>query len=225
MFKLKCRKINHLLTSFPSNFYILADDLYNTYYHFNLVQQQKGQIIVPGKRVKNYTVVKIISEGDEIVKINKPHKCPNYIPREEWNNLPQSILLRRISYQYQTKDGIETAILYTTIVDETIEKAEIILKYTSRWDIEICIRETKTLMDINVLRSKTPDMLAKELIASLIAYNFVRYFISKSVENTDFSPQRNIFYECTPTNHTILLDKKGRVFNRWSCGRNRKIEI
>jgi hypothetical protein len=145
-FELGSRKISELELVLPmiknmqANDLLLADDLYNTYYHFNLVQQQKGQIIVPGKRLRNYTVVKIISEGDEIVKINKPHKCPNYIPQAEWENLPKSILLRRISYQYQTKDGIETAILYTTIVDETIEKAEIILKYTSRWDIEICIR-------------------------------------------------------------------------------------
>jgi len=80
------------------------------------------------------------------------------------------------------------------LLDERIEKSEIVLKYTTRWDIEICIREIKTLMDINVLRAKSPDMLRKELTASLIAYNFVRYIIAKSVENTDFSPQRDIFY-------------------------------
>ena len=204
---------------------LLADDLYNTYYHFCLIRKQKAQIIVPGKRDRNYNVVKIISKGDEIVRINKPQKRPNYVSEEEWATLPKDILLRRISYEYQTKDGFETAILYTTILDTNIDKTEIVLKYTTRWDIEICIREIKTLMDINVLRSKSPDMIIKELIASLIAYNFVRYIIAKSVENTDFSPQRSIFYECTPTNRTILLDKRGRVFNRWSSGRNRKNEV
>jgi len=204
---------------------LLADDLYNTYYHFCQILHQKAHIIVPGKRGRNYTVEKVLSNGDEIVKINKPKQRPEYVSKEEWSNLPGQMLLRRISYQYQTKDGLETAILYTTILNEKIEKTEIILKYTTRWDIEICIRETKTLMDINVLRAKSPDVMEKELTASLIAYNFVRYLIAKSVENTDFSPQRNIFYECTPTNRTILLDKKGRVFNRWSSGRNRKAEV
>jgi len=229
-FALGNRKISELelvlpmLNKMQADDLLLADDLYNTYYHFCLIQRQKAHIIVPGKRDRNYTVIKTLSEGDEIVKIKKPKKRPDYVSEEEWKNLPKDILLRRISYKYQTKDGLETAILYTTIVDEKIEKTEIVLKYTSRWDIEICIRETKTLMDINVLRAKSPDMLEKELTASLIAYNFVRYIIAKSVENTDFSPQRNIFYECTPTNRTILLDKKGRVFNRWSSGRNRKTE-
>jgi len=230
-FALGNRKISELelvlpmLKKMQANDLLLADDLYNTYYHFCLIQQQKAHIIVPGKRNRNYTVIKIISEGDEIVQINKPKNQPDYVSKEEWDNLPKDILLRRISYQYQTKDGLETAILYTTITDETIEKTEIVLKYTSRWNIEICIREIKTLMDINVLRAKSPDMLEKELTASLIAYNFVRYIIAKSVENTDFSPQRNIFYECTPTHCSILLDKKGRVFNRWSSGRNRKTEV
>jgi len=214
-----------MLKAMQADDLLLADDLYNTYYHFYLIRQQKAHIIVPGKRDRNYTVVKTVSDGDEIVKINKPHKRPDYVSKEEWKNLPKDMLLRRISYNYQTKAGLETAILYTTIVDQTIEKTEIILKYTSRWDIEICIREIKTLMDINVLRAKSPDMLKKELIASLIAYNFVRYMIAKSVEKTDFSPKRNIFYECTPTNCAILLDKKGRVFNRWSSGRSRKTEV
>jgi hypothetical protein len=225
------RKVSELELVLPMinkmqvNDLLLADDLYNTYYHFYLIKQQQAHIIVPGKRDRNYTVEKIISEGDEIVKINKPKQHPDYVSKEEWKSLPKNMLLRRISYKYQTKDGLETAILYTTILDEKIEKTAIVLKYTSRWDIEICIREIKTLMDINVLRAKSPDMLKKELLASIIAYNFVRYLIAKSVENTDFSPQRNIFCECTPTNRTILLDKKGRVFNRWSSGRNRKTKV
>lgn len=204
---------------------LLSDDLYNTYYHFHVIRQQKADMIVPGKRDRNYTVIKVLSEGDEIVKINKPKKRPDYLSKEEWQILPKEMVLRRISYNYQTKNGLERAVLYTTILDKKIEKTDIVLKYTTRWDIEICIRETKTLMDINVLRAKTPDMLEKELIASLIAYNFVRYMIAQSVEKTDFSPQRNIFYECTPINRSILLDKRGRVFNRWSSGRNRKAEV
>ena len=230
-FELGSRKISELVLVMPmlkkmqADDLLLADDLYNTYYHFCLIQQQMAHIIVPGKRDRNYTVVKIISDGDEIVEIKKPKQKPEYVSQEDWANLPNSMLLRRISYKYQTKDGLQAAILYTTIMNEEIEKTEIILKYTTRWDIEICIREIKTLMDINVLRAKSPEMLKKELIASLIAYNFVRYIIAKSVENTVFSPQRNIFYECAPTNRTILLDKKGRVFNRWSSGRNRKTEV
>jgi hypothetical protein len=132
------------------------------------------------------------------------------------------MLLRRISYKYPTKEGMETAVLYTTLLSERIEKTEIILKYTTRWDIEICIREVKTLMDINVLRAKTSDMLEKELAAALIAYNLVRHLIYRAAQKGDFPSKKNIFRQCSPFNHPILLDRKGRVFHHWSPGRNRK---
>ena len=64
-----------------------------------------------------------------------------------------------------------------------------------RWDIEISIREIKTLMDINVFRSKSKDMLLKKLHIALIAYNIVWKLIaeSASVDIVGFSPQDNIF--------------------------------
>ncbi|MDR2361441.1 MAG: hypothetical protein LBD91_01780, partial [Prevotellaceae bacterium] len=54
-----------------------------------------------------------IAEGDEIVRIEQPEKRPDYISREEWDNLPKDMLLRRISYKYPTKEGMETAVLYS----------------------------------------------------------------------------------------------------------------
>jgi len=88
-----------------------------------------------------------------------------------------------------------------------------------RWDIEISIREVKTIMDINVLRSKSRAMLYKELLIALTAYNLVRKVIAKSADTVGISPKKDIFQECTPFNRPILLDKKGRVFFKWSPGR------
>jgi hypothetical protein len=223
-FALGNRQQSELLLTIPmireleENSLLLADDLYNTYYHFCLTKQQKCHIIVPGKRSRNYKVVRDISDNDQIVEVSKTVR-PDYVSKEEWKSLPDKILLRRIEYTYPTKSGLESAILYTTIVDEKITSAEIVAKYTMRWDIEICIREIKTLMDINVLRSKSRDMLYKELLISLTAYNMVRKVIAKSADKVGFSPQEDIFQKCNPLGRNILLDKKGRVFFKWSPGR------
>jgi hypothetical protein len=105
------------------------------------------------------------------------------------------------------------------LINEEITTTDIVLKYTGRWDIEISIREIKTLMDINVGRSKMPEMLQKELDGSLTAYNMVRKIIAYSTDKADFFPQEDIFQKCTQISRPILLDKKGRVFHRWSAGR------
>ena len=197
---------------------LLADDLYNSYYHFSLILSRKAHIIVPGKRERNYTVVKELSETDQIVEIRKT-KCPLYLDKKEWAQVPDTLWLRRISYMYPTKNGSEECVLFTTILDENIKEIEIILKYSTRWEIEISIREIKTLMDINVLRSKSRDMMGKELAVALTAYNLIRKVIAQSADNVGFSPQEDIFQKCTPFSRPILMDKKGRVFYRWSTGR------
>jgi len=178
----------------------------------------KCHIIVPAKRYRNYKIIRKINENDQIIEISKTNH-PHYVSKEEWQELPDTILLRRITYTYPTKNGIETAVLYTTIVDEKITAAEIITKYTMRWDIEISIREIKTIMDINVLRSKSREMLFKELITSLIAYNLLRKVIAKSADFVGISPQEDIFQKFNPFGRTVLLDRKGRVFFKWSPGR------
>ncbi len=111
--------------------------------------------------------------------------------------------------------------MFTTILDKTIAKEDFQLLYLTRWDIEIGIREIKTVMDINVLRSKTPDMALKELCISLATYNLIRKVIYTSIKDLPFSPKEDFIHQFYTFNQDILIDKKGRVYNRWSTGRRR----
>jgi hypothetical protein len=212
------RLVIPMINNLEANSLLLCDDLYNTYYHFCLALSRQCHMIVPGKRARNYKVVRRINDNDQIVEISKTVR-PEYVSKEEWNRLPKTILLRRITYAYPTKNGEETAVLYTTILDENIKTSEIITKYTMRWDIEISIREVKTIMDINVLRSKSRDMMLKELLIALTAYNLLRKKIAESADPVGFSPQNDIFQKFASFGRTVLLDKRGRVFYKRSPGR------
>jgi hypothetical protein len=223
-FKIASRQTSELTLVVPmiqkleQNSLLLADDLYNSYYHFCLILLQGCHMIVPGKRARNYKFIRKISENDMIVEVSKT-KRPAYVSKDQWKKLPDKILLRRIEYSYPTKDGLEQAVLYTTILDEKITASEIVTKYSMRWDIEISIREVKTIMNINVLRSKSREMLFKELLIALTAYNLVRKVIAKSADKVGFSPQRDIFPKFNSSGSTIFLDKRGRVFCKKSPGR------
>jgi hypothetical protein len=208
-----------VIKKLKENSLLLADDLYSTYYHFCMILLQGCHMIVPGKRSRNYRVMRKISENDQIVEISKPGKRPVYVSKQEWKKIPDKILMRRIEYSYPTKNGLEQAVLYTTIVDDKITSAEIVAKYTMRWDIEISIREVKTIMDINVLRSKSKEMALKELLIALTAYNLVRKVIAKSADKVGFSPQKDIFPKFNSIGGTIFLDKRGRVLFKKSPGR------
>ena len=209
--------VKPLIDTLPPGTLLLADDLYSTYAIFSLMQKKGCYLIVPGKRDRNYTIVKKISNGDEIVLLKKTKK-PDWLSKQEWASIPDTLLMRRISYQSPIDEN-EEFVLYTSIMDEKIGKTDIILKYTTRWDIEISIREIKTIMSVNIARGKNEDMVFKEITIALTAYNMIRKIIAESVDKTEFSPQSNIVYECFETNQGLLVDKKGRVYHHWSSGR------
>ena len=213
--------VRGLMKSLPEGSILLGDDLYNSYAVFSDARAHGIDILVPSKRVRNYVTQKVIGPGDEIIVIKAAKssmKKMMHRPQTLKESIPETLTLRRISYtdpQYPDSPFV----LMTTILDESIDKTDIVALYSSRWDIEISIREIKTIMHINVLRSKTDDMIHKELAASLIAYNLIRKIILKSVDSTAFSPKADLFYEIYSVDKTLLVDKRGRVFSKVSSGR------
>ncbi|MEO8961090.1 MAG: IS4 family transposase [Ginsengibacter sp.] len=210
--------VKPLIGDLPEGSLLLADDLYSNYAIFCLVRQKGLHLIVPGKRERNYTIIKKLSKGDEIVELQKPKNKSDLLSYEEWKQLPETIIMRRLTYP-SSEDEQQECVLYCTLTDKKISSTQIILKYSTRWDIEITIREIKTLMGINIARSKKEDMVMKEITVALTAYNMLRKIISKSVDETDFSPQSNFIQKCFEIDKELLVDKKGRVYHHWSPGR------
>ena len=109
--------------------------------------------------------------------------------------------------------------LESSLLDKTIDKHEIQELYQSGWDIEISIGEIKTIMAINILGSQTPEMVLKELTVCLATYNLIRKLIYASIKNLPFCPEKDFIYQLYTFNKAILMDKKGRIYNRCSPGR------
>lgn len=208
-----------MLDDMPPKSLLLLDDLYNCYEIISKCKRLDIEVVVPAKRERNYTVIEKIEEGDEIIQIKTPKNRSKWI---ETNEKAGNIILRRI--QCKSPEG-EDYVLMTTIVDREIKKDEFQLLYLTRWDIEIGIREIKTIMDINVIRSKTPEMALKELCVSLSTYNLIRKFVYSSIKDLLFSPEEDFIHQFYTFNQNILIDKKGRVYNRWSTGRKGVVPI
>jgi len=204
-----------MIDGLPPRSLLLLDDLYNCYEIMAKCKRKGIELVVPAKRKRNYEVVEKLGERDEIIEIKAPKN------RSKWaedHETAGSLVLRRI--ECKSPEG-KSYVLLTTIMDRNIDKQEIQLLYLTRWDVEIGIREIKTIMDINVLRSKTPEMALKELTVSLATYNLLRKIIYASIKNLPFSPKEDFIHRFYTSNKDILMDKTGRVYNRWSTGRRR----
>jgi hypothetical protein len=219
-YKLGSRKVSELslfydlLDTMEPGSLVLADDLYNCYEVLAKCTRLNIAVVVAAKRDRNYTVVQKLAEGDEIVEIKAPKNRSKWCAERE---RARPLKVRMI--QCESPEGTGYALL-TTVVGNSIKKEEFQLLYLTRWDIEISIREVKTIMDINVLRAKTPGMALKELVVSLATYNLIRKIIYDSIKNMPFSPQEDFIYKLYKASQGLLIDKKGRVYNRWSPGRN-----
>jgi len=218
-FKLANRHVSELalfydmIDDLPQKSLLLLDDLYNCFEIISKCNRKGIELVMPAKRERNYELVEVLGKGDEIIRIKTPKNRSKWL---EKNEKAGSFLLRRI--QCKSPDG-KDYVLNSTILDKEITREDIHLIYLTRWDVEIGIREIKTIMDINILRSKTPEMALKELTVSLATYNLIRKIIYASIKDLSFSPEEDFIFKFYSINKDIFIDKKGRVYSRWSTGR------
>ena len=117
-----------------------------------------------------------IGPSDWIATWKRPIQRPDYIEQKEWDALPESIQVRIFRVQLKS-NGFRTKTLWiaTTLLNPVAYPAERITElYRMRWDIELGFRDLKTTMAMEELRCRTPAMARKELLAYLVAHNFIR---------------------------------------------------
>lgn len=206
----------------PSGSLFMGDELYNCYGFWSDLLSRGVEFIIPVKRKRAFEVVEELAPGDALVRIKRPPRSKTSLWADQYDQLPQEIIARIITYTNPNSPDTQR-VLITSLTDPAITAADIVAKYANRWDIELRIREIKTVMGIHIARSKTPDGVYKEIAAALIAYNITRELITESV-HPDFPPSENIFQEYYTGREEPLTDKAGRVYHRRSPGRPAEAE-
>jgi hypothetical protein len=104
------------------------------------------------------------------------------LTKEQWERLPERLEMRIIRTKGPDREGkTKTRYVVTTLLDPLAYPAgEVISLYVHRWEIELRFRDIKTTMGMELLRTKTPAMVAKEIMMHMIAYNAVRLLMLKA---------------------------------------------
>ncbi len=76
---------------------------------------------------------------------------------------------------------------------------EIVARYAERWSIETLFREFKIELSADVLRSKTPDGIEKEIAARVAALNAIRTLMLEAAVQTNAAPLRISFVQTLRT--------------------------
>ncbi|MGC1479974.1 MAG: IS4 family transposase [Chthoniobacterales bacterium] len=123
-----------------------------------------------------------LGHDDRLIRWTKPDKTPAGFSDEEFAALPATLSLRMIRLRV-SNPGFRTrsVVLVTTLLDPELYPADDIRAlYGERWNVELHFHQIKTLMALDVLRCRTPEMIEKELLVHLIAYNLVRVLMQRA---------------------------------------------
>ena len=127
---------------------------------------------------------------DHVVTWTKP-KRPEWMDEETYAQLPEELEVRELRIKVaQPGFRVDELVLVTTLLDAAeYPKEEVADLFLRRWNIELDLRSIKDVLQMDVLRCKTPEMVRKEIWMHLLAYNLIRGVAAMAAEAHDKQPR------------------------------------
>jgi len=97
----------------------------------------------------------------------------------------------RLLVQRIEQDGKPGKLYIFTTCDQSAD--EIVILYGRRWNIETDLRSLKRTVRLHALKSRTVDMVAKELVLGVAAYNLVHTFMEAAAQKAGLEPRELSF--------------------------------
>lgn len=92
--------------------------------------------------------------------------------------------------------GFRTSVfdVLTTLSDQKLYSATALADlYYQRWQAELYLRNIKTVLGMDHLKCKTPEMVRREIYMHIIAYNTIRIQMAEAAHLTGILPQQISF--------------------------------
>lgn len=194
-----------LVGSFQSNDVFLADRGFCSFCHIVELHQRGVDSVVKLEETRegNLTFVKRLAKNDRLFRWRKPIGKPETFTRDEFNALPDEILVRLVTVKVdQPGFRVKQFDILTTLTNHkqypSLDLADL---YRRRWQAELFLRDIKVSLGMDRLRCESPEAVYKEIYAHLIAYNLVRIQIAQAAYVSSLCPQKISF---TTSLKTIL---------------------
>ncbi len=211
---------------------VVADRYFAGYFGIARLQQQGVDVLIRQhqRRHTDFRRGRRLGKRDHVVTWDRPQR-PSWMDQAIYATMPESIVMREVRVADLT--------WVTTLLDPDDDgKLELVNLYGQRWQIELDFRSIKTVMQMEILRCKSPDMVRKEIATHLLAYNLVRTVMAQAAclahvfprklsfkatlqvlsafeENLRFCPQAALTTRhaivLASIGQTILLIRPGRV--------------
>jgi Transposase DDE domain len=170
----------------------LGDRYYGSYFDIALLSRRgvDGVYRLHQLRVADFRRGRRLGKEDHVVTWSKPAR-PDWMERATYDELPGTMEVRVVRVHVDRR-GSRTRVLdlVTTLLDaEVYTKKDLASLYRRRWDAELHLRSIKVVLDLDVLRCKTPESVRKEVWAHILAYNLIRTVMAQAAARHDVEPR------------------------------------
>jgi hypothetical protein len=170
---------------------LLADRCYSSYFEIAQARQLGADIVtrMHQKRKVDFRVGVRLGREDHVVWWHKPER-PEWMSVQEYAVLPDKMAVREVRVRvvacgFRTKVYV---VATTLLASEEATVAELAALYRRRWQAELNLRSLKVSLQMDVLRSKTPEQCHKEIWGHLLVYNLIRGVMAEAASGKGLEP-------------------------------------
>jgi putative transposase len=162
-----------LIGSLDADFLYVGDRNFGVYHMLQVIEAAHSQALLRLKITQARRLGgKNLSPGCDLDVVWSPSPYDTLEPGQ-----PTPAISGRLIYERLEMNGFRPIDLYlfTTLTDrEWYPAAELVALYGQRYNVELDLRHIKTTLDMNQLEGQSVDIVRKELLLGLLAYNLIR---------------------------------------------------
>ncbi len=131
---------------------------------------------------------------DHIVIWQKPDR-PKWMDEATYAQMPNEMQVRELRFRVEQPGyRVDEIVLVTTLLDAVVyTKEDLADLFLKRWNVELDLRSIKIVMQMDVLRCKTPDLVDKEIWVHMLAYNIIRELMVTAAAKNGAEPREMSF--------------------------------
>jgi len=191
--------LRQLLGQLEAGDVLLADAIFSNYWMIALLLGRGVDIVSrhDGKRLVDFRQGRRLGRHDHVVPWHRPVR-PSWMSRQLYHSLPEMLSIREVRVEVSQKGfRCRHLLLVTTLLDPQVySRQELAVAFRCRWHAELDLRSIKHVMQMDVLRCKSPAMVRKEVWMHLLAYNLIRKLMAQAAAMAGICP-RDISFKGT----------------------------
>ncbi len=166
---------------------VIADRYYTSYFLISALLALGVDVVFRqhGGRSTDFRTGTRLGARDHLARWERPAR-PAWMDEATYAEMPETLCLREVRIGGYT-------LVSTFTSPREVHKQELLRLYRNRWHLELDLRSIKAVMQMEVLRCKTPEMVEKEIAVHFLAYNLVRTVMARAAVMSEQLPRQLSF--------------------------------